>query len=158
VIARFAVEPDDAWFWSRVASALATLATALWVAAIVARPAPDFSVLRVAAVVMDQARRPIWAVRLAPAAHQIAADALLQEPVAAGHVYQLWLKPAGKADPRPLGLLPRAGRKVIPVTPENARLLLVGKGELLVSIEAPGGSRRPEPSGPIEFQVTINGS
>jgi anti-sigma-K factor RskA len=133
------------------------MAAAFWVAAVVARPAPDFSALRVVAVVTDKARAPVWAVRLAPAAHQIAVDALLREPAGPGQVWQLWLAIAGGAPPHPLGLLPQAGRKVIPVTPENARLL-AGKGGLLVSLEAAGGSRREGPSGPVEFRAAFNGS
>lgn len=148
---------DDAGLSRRVAAVLGVVAAALLVAALVARPAPDFSALRVVAVVMDQAQRPAWVVRLAPAAHRIAVDAVRPLPVPAGRVDQLWLSVAGEATPRPLGLLPQQGRKVIPVTPESARLL-AGKGELLVSREAAGGSRRPEPTGPIRFRGSFNGS
>lgn len=147
---------EDAKLWRRLAAVLAVLASALFVAALVARPAPDFSALRVVAVVTDRAQRPAWAIRLAPAAHQIAADALRPQPASAGRAYQLWLAGAGKA-PHPLGLLPQTGCKVIPVTPENARLM-AGAGELLVTLEPAGGSPRQGPTGPVEFRGAFNDS
>ncbi len=148
---------DKARLWRRLAAILAVLVSALFVAALVARPAPDFSALRVVAVVQDEAHRPAWAIRLAPAAHQIAADALRPEPVPDGRAYQLWLAVAGEAMPHPLGLLPQAGRKVIPVTPENARLM-AGAGELMVTLEPVGGSPRQGPTGPVEFRGAFNNS
>ncbi len=148
---------DNARLWRRLAAVLAVLASALFVAALVARPAPDFSALRVVAVVTDAAQRPAWAIRLAPAAHQIAADAWHPQPAPAGRAYQLWLTGAGKAPPRPLGLLPQAGRKVIPVSPENARLM-AGAGEMLVTLEPAGGSPRQGPTGPVEFRGAFNDS
>ncbi|HEY1260366.1 MAG TPA: anti-sigma factor [Stellaceae bacterium] len=156
MIRALAARWGDTRFRRGFAAVFAALALALLVAAVVARPAPDFSTLRVIAVVTDKGQQPVWAVRLAPAAHQIAADALHPLPVPPGWAYQLWLTVADGA-PHPLGLLPQAGRKVIPVTPENARLL-AGKGGLLVSLEAAGGSRRPGPAGPVEFHARFNGS
>lgn len=147
----------DARVWRRLAAALATLALALLVAALIARPAPDFAALRVVAVVTDDGHRPVWAIRLAPAAHQIAVDTLRSQPVPAGRVDQLWLSVAGAGPPRPLGLLPQQGRKQIPVTPENARLL-AGHGELFVTLEPNGGSRAPGPTGPVLFRGGLNGS
>lgn len=158
LIERLAAERGEVRFWRSLAAILTLLALALLVAALVARPAPDFSALRVVAVVMDTSQQPVWAVRLAPAAHRIAVDALHPQPAPAGQIYQLWLAAVGNASPRPLGLLPQQGRKVIPVTPESARLLQAGKGELLVSLEASGGSRRPGPTGPIRFRGSFNGS
>ncbi|MGH7059207.1 MAG: anti-sigma factor domain-containing protein [Stellaceae bacterium] len=156
MIPALAARWDNARLWRRLAAVLAVLVSALFVAALVARPAPDFSALRVVAVVMDAAQRPAWAIRLAPAAHQIAADAWHPQPAPAGRAYQLWLAGAGKA-PHPLGLLPQAGRKVIPVTPENARLM-AGAGELLVTLEPVGGSPRQGPTGPVEFRGAFNDS
>lgn len=148
---------DSAGFWRRTTAVLACLSFALLVAAVVARDPPDFSGMPVVAVVRDSEQHPVWAIRLARAAHQIAADSLFPQPVPPGHAYQLWLSIAGPASPRQLGLLPQGGRKRIPVSPENARLL-AGDGELVVTLEPSGGSPAPAPSGPVLFRGTIDGS
>ncbi len=144
-------------FWRRATAVLGTLSLALLVAAIIAREPPDFSAMPIVAVLRDGEQHPIWAIHLARAAHQIAADSLRPQPAPAGGVYQLWfLMPASMA-PHPLGLLPQSGRKRIAVTPENARLL-AGEGELEVTLEPIGGSRAPGPSGPTLFRGSLEGS
>ena len=142
---------DEAFFWRSAAAVLATVALALLVAALVARPSPDFSERPVIALVRDGGRHPLWAIRLARSAHQIAVDSLAAPPVAAGHAYQLWLEPPGTGAPRPLGLLPQAGRKVIAETPVDTRLL-TDPGELVVTLEAKGGSQQIGPTGPTLFR------
>ena len=104
----------------------------------------------------DAGRQPRWAIRLARNAHQIAADSLDPPPVPAGHVYQLWLEPPGGGAPRPLGLLPQAGRKVIAETPANIRSLS-GHGALAVTLEPAGGSLGPGPTGPALFRGSLAG-
>jgi len=111
----------------------------------------------VIAVVRDGEQRPIWAIRLARAARQIAADSLRPQIAPGGHVYQLWLLASDAGALRPIGLLPRSERKVIAVTPENARLL-AGEGELEVSLEPVGGSSAAGPSGPIIFRASLEGA
>ena len=148
---------DSVLFWRRAAGVLATLSLALLVAAIIAREPPDFSTMPVIAVVRDGERHPVWAIRLARAAHQIAADSLRPQPVPADHVYQLWLLASDATTPHPIGLLPRSERKVIAVTPENARLL-AGEGELEVTLEPVGGSTAPGPTGPVLFRASLESS
>ena len=142
--------------WRRATAVLATLALALLVAAIIAREPPDFSVKPIVAVVRDGEQHPVWAIRLASAAHQIAVDSLRPQPAPAGGVYQLWLLTPASVAPSPLGLLPQSGRKRIAVTPENARLL-AGEGEIEVTLEPIGGSRGPGPTGPIVFHGSLEG-
>jgi anti-sigma-K factor RskA len=144
----------DIHIWRWAAGVLATLSLALLVAAIIAREPPDFSDISIVAVVRDGERHPVWAIRLARAAHQIAADTLRDEPAPPGRVYQLWLLIADRTGPRQLGLLPPSGRKRIAVSPENARLL-AGTGELVVTLEPTGGSPNREPSGPPVFRGTL---
>jgi anti-sigma-K factor RskA len=108
-------------------------------------------------VIRDVERHPVWAIRLARAAHEIAADTLRLEPPPADHVYQLWLLARDSAKPHQLGLLPQSGRKQIAVTPENTRLL-TGAGELIVTLEPIGGSPDPAPSGPTAFRATLEGA
>ena len=144
-------------FWRWAAGLLATLALALFVAAMIARAPPDFSAMPVIAVVRDGEQHPIWAIRLARAAHQIAADSLRPQLVPADHAYQLWLLTSDASAPHPIGLLPQSERKLIAVTPENARLL-AGEGELEVTLEPVGGSLFPGPSGPTLFRASLEGS
>jgi anti-sigma-K factor RskA len=147
---------DKVSFWHSLAAALGVLALALLVAALVARAPPDFSALAVIAVVRDGGQHPIWAVRLARGAHQIAIDSLRPQPMPAGRAYQLWLETPSDAAPRPLGVLPQSGRKIIAETPANARLL-TGRGELRVTLEAGGGSLAAAPSGPGLFRARLDG-
>ncbi len=135
-----------------VVAVVAVLALAFVVAAIVKRAAPDFAALPVVAVVTDAAQRPLWAIRLARDAHEIAADAINLAPLPAGRAYQLWLStPTGA---RSLGLLPVSGRKVIPEIPLLVDRL-AGGGRLLASLEPARGSDRPRPSGEIVYRATL---
>jgi anti-sigma-K factor RskA len=144
----------DIRVWQRATGVLAILSLALLVAAIIARDPPDFSDISIVAVVRDGERHPVWAIRLARAAHQIAADTLRDEPAPPGRVYQLWLLVADGTGPRQLGLLPPSGRKRIAVSPENARLV-AGAGELVVTLEPAGGSPNRQPSGPPVFRGAL---
>jgi anti-sigma-K factor RskA len=148
---------DRVLFWRWAAGLLATLALALLVAAMIARAPPDFSAMPVVAVIRDGEQHPIWAIRLARAAHQIAADSLRPQRVPADHAYQLWLLTSDASGPHPIGLLPQSERKLIAVTPENARLL-AGVGEIEVTLEPVGGSTEPRPTGPTLFRATLEGS
>jgi anti-sigma-K factor RskA len=147
---------DSVLFWRRAAGVLATLSLALLVAAIIAREPPDFSTMPVIAIVRDGEQHPVWAIRLARTAHQIAAESLRPQPVPADHVYELWLLASDATTPHPIGLLPLSERKVIAVTPENTRLL-AGEGELEVTLEPIGGSPNPAPSGPTVFRASLEG-
>src|SRR5262249_20169923 len=109
------------------------------------------------AVVRDGEHHSIWAIRLARAAHQIAADSVRPQPAPPDHVYQLWLLVPEGAPPWPLGLLPRSARKRIAVSPENTRLL-ASDGELEVALDPTGGSPAAGPSGPVLFRASLEGS
>jgi anti-sigma-K factor RskA len=141
-----------AWRWAT--GVLATLLLALLVAAIIAREPPDFSDMSIVAVVRDAERHPVWAVRLARVAHQIAVDSLRDEPAPPGRVYQLWLFAPRQSEPVQLGLMPASGRKRIAVSPKNARLL-AGPGELAVTLEPAGGSPDRMPSGQVMYRGTL---
>jgi anti-sigma-K factor RskA len=144
-------------FWRGSTAVFGALSVALLVAAVIAREPPEFSAMPIIAVVRDGEQHPIWTIRLARAAHQIAIDSLRPAAPPAGRVYQLWLLTPTPTAPRQLGLLPQSGRKRVAVTPENARLLAL-EGELEVTLEPMGGSGGPEPSGPIVFRGSLEGS
>jgi anti-sigma-K factor RskA len=146
---------DKVAFWRSLAAGIAVAAAALLVAALIGRPPPDFSARPVIAVVQDDGQHPLWAIRLAGDAHLIAIDSLHPPPVPAGHDYQLWLEPPlGAGTPRPLGLLPQSGRKEIPETPANTRMLS-GPGVLVVTLEPLGGFLGPAPSGPTLYRSSL---
>jgi len=147
---------DSVLFWRWAAGLFATLALALFVAAMIARAPPDFSAMPVIAIVRDGEQHPVWAIRLARAAHQIAADSLRPQRVPADHAYQLWLLTSDASAPHPIGFLPQSERKVIAVTPQNARLL-AGQGEIEVTLEPIHGSSLPGPSGPVMFRAGLEG-
>jgi len=143
---------DKVAFWRSLAAGMAVTAAALLVAALIGRPPPDFLARPIVAVVQDGGQHPLWAIRVAGDAHQIAVDSLHPPAVPAGHVYQLWLEPPlGAGTPRPLGLLPQSGRKEIPETPANTRMLS-DPVMLVVTLEPLGGSLGPAPSGPTLFR------
>src|SRR5260370_39174327 len=137
--ARLAELWADIRVWRWAAAVMATLSLGLLVAAIIARDPPDFSDISIVAVVRDGERHPVWAIRLARAAHQIAADTLRDEPAPPGRVYQLLLFVTDRTGPHHLGLLPTSGRKPLAVSAENARLL-AGIGELVVNVQPAAGS------------------
>ena len=143
---------DKVGFWRSLAAGIAVTAAALLVAALIGRPPADFSARPVGAMVQDGGQHPLWAIRVAGDAHQIAVESLHPPAVPPGHVYQLWLEPPpGAGTPRPLGLLPQSGRKEIPETPANTRMLS-GPGVLVVTLEPLGGSIGTGPSGPTLFR------
>jgi anti-sigma-K factor RskA len=152
----FATLKDDPGLLRAASSVLAVAALALSVGAIIRRPPPDLSTLRIVAVLEDGVHHPAWAIRLAPAAHLIAADSLAPQTFPSGRVYQLWLSSQGVAGPRQLGLLPQRGRKTIPVSPEDA-MRLTGAGRLEVTLEPAGGSPQAGPTGPIVFGGMLDG-
>jgi len=131
----------------------ATLMLALLVAVAIKRAPPDFSALPVIATIRDPAGRALWTIRLARAAHEIAVDGFAVAPPADGQVYRLWLAPpsGAAAGARPLGLLPLAGRRVIPEIP--ALLTRLAGGGLLVTLAPAGGGTAVQPSGPILFRA-----
>jgi anti-sigma-K factor RskA len=147
---------DSIGFWRSVSAALAVLCGSLVVAAVIARDPPDFSDLPIIAVIRDAQQRPVWAIRLARAAHEMAVDSLRDEPPPTDRAYQLWLWFPLAVKPHQLGLLPRSGRKPIAVSPEDCRRL-AGAGELVVTLEPKSGSPEPGPSGPTVFRASIAG-
>ncbi|HEX3953318.1 MAG TPA: anti-sigma factor [Stellaceae bacterium] len=135
-----------------IAVAVAIFAVALAVAAAIKRAPPDFASLPPIATVRDAAQLPLWTLRLAPAAHQIAVDGVGAAPPPAGRAYQLWL--AGKDGPQSLGLLPDAGHKIIAETPGLIGRLAAG-GQVLVTLEPARGSDTPQPNGPVVFRAAV---
>ncbi|HJU16273.1 MAG TPA: hypothetical protein VJ770_07360, partial [Stellaceae bacterium] len=67
----------------------------------------------------------------------------------AGRAFELWLY--ADRTPRPLGILPEAGRTVIPLAPRDAARL-AGSGALWATREPREGAPDLRPSGPPAFR------
>jgi anti-sigma-K factor RskA len=140
----------------KIAACLAVLALALVVAAAIAREPVDFSALPLLALVRDRQQHPLWSIRVAAAAHLIAVEAVTAPPLPDERAYQLWL--SGPNGVRSLGLLPEAGRRIIPEMPALIARLEAGNGKLDVTLEPAHGSITGQPSGPVMFRSALAGS
>ena len=123
-------------------------------AALVAREPPNFAEHPVIAVLRDAGQHPGWSVRLARSADEIAVDSEGPPPPPSGKNYQLWIAPRKTAPAQPLGLLPLTGRKIFAEAPSNIRLLM-GDGELWVTLEAATGTLAEAPGGAPVFHATL---
>jgi anti-sigma-K factor RskA len=130
-------------------------ALALLVAAAVKRAPADFAALPVMVTIRDTVQRPLWEIRVARAAHQIAVDRLEAGTPPEGRAFRLWL--AAPEGPHSLGLLPAAGRKVIAEIPALITRL-AGAGEVIVTLEGARGADTPRPDGPIVFRAAFGGA
>jgi anti-sigma-K factor RskA len=139
----------------KLAGCLAVLALALVVAAAIKRQPADFSALPPLVLVRDRQQHTLWAIRVAAASHQIAVEAVAAPPLPEGRAYQLWL--SGPNGARSLGLLPEAGRRIIPEMPAPITRLDAGHGMLEVTLEPARGSVTEHPSGPVMFRSALAG-
>lgn len=143
-------------FWRTAATVLAVAVLALVVAAAIGRPVPDFADRPVLAVIRDAGGRPVWEIRLSRTAHEIAAASLRAEPAPAGRGFEVWLVPAAGAGPRPLGMLPAAGSRLIPLAPRDTALF-ARRGALVVTLEAGEGAPDLRPSAAPLFRGRLRG-
>lgn len=74
-------------------------------------------------------------------------SSLVPPGAGAGHVHQLWLIPAD-GRPRSLGFVTPGASMTIPVAATLAALA-DDKAALAISVEAPGGSKKDTPTGPV---------
>ncbi|WBV42496.1 anti-sigma factor domain-containing protein [Pseudoroseomonas cervicalis] len=130
-----------AWLWRGWAVGSTALAAGL-AALLLLRPAEP---PRLMTVLLTQTDQPAWLVEAEGDALRLAA--LNPRPVASDRVLQLWALPPGATAPVSLGLIPPQGR--LTVSPGGLR---PQPGMLIeITLEPPGGSPLPRPSGPILF-------
>lgn len=101
---------------------------------------------RLMTVLLTQRDQPAWVVE-ADRAGGLRLAALNPQPLAADRVMQLWALPPGATVPTSLGLIPPEGRLMVTtgaIRPEAGMLIEI-------SLEPPGGSPNPRPSGPVLF-------
>src|SRR5579875_1356696 len=140
---RYRLLQDKTRCWRGTTAVLAIAGLALVTAAAIRRPPPDFG------------GRPVWQIRLARAAHEMAVQTLRAQPLPKDRAFELWLLPAGRARPRPLGILPAHGNTVIPIAPREAALL-VKRGALPVTLEPSEGAPGLRPDGPPLFRGRLH--
>jgi anti-sigma-K factor RskA len=129
------------WLWRGWALGATGLAAGL-AALLLLRPAEP---PRLMTVLLTQRDQPAWVVETAREGLRLAS--LNPQPLPPDRVLQLWALPQGATAPVSLGLIPPGGR--ITVAPGG---LEPQPGMLIeITLEPPGGSPLPRPSGPVQF-------
>ena len=109
------------------------------------------------AIVAD-ATAPIWVLNAYPGAGTAAAELRVQAvreiPLAGNKSFELWMLPDSGTPPVSLGLLPRSGSAVLPLTAEKLRTL-ISTSKVAVSIEPAGGSPTGAPTGAIPYVAPL---
>jgi anti-sigma-K factor RskA len=144
---------DNAALWRSLAFAAAALALLALGAALLltvplgARgPAPRPAV----AVLVDDARQPVWLALANPAGTRLELRALRPLAPPPGRVFALWLIDRPGAAPRALGSVPPAGRAI-----EQLPVLLRPGALLGISLEPATGEAAAAPSGPLTQSGTV---
>lgn len=153
--------PVSQRFWQGVAASVAVLAVVLGTLLAVREPQVQVQVQveRQAvesahtAVVAD-ATAPIWLVNAFPALGELRVTAVRSVELPADRSFELWMLPDSGAAPVSLGVLPRSGVAVLPLS--GAKLqVLAATSKLAVSIEPAGGSPTGAPTGPIPYAAPL---
>lgn len=153
--------PVSQRFWQGVAASVAVLAVVLGTMLAVREPEVQVQVQveRQAvesahtAVVAD-ATAPIWLVNAFPALGELRVTAVRSVELPADRSFELWMLPDSGAAPVSLGVLPRSGVAVLPLSGDKLQVL-TATSKLAVSIEPAGGSPTGAPTGPIPYAAPL---
>ena len=156
-----AATPASQRFWQGVAASVAVLAVVLGTLLAVREPEVQVQVQveRQAvesahtAVVAD-ATAPIWLVNAFPALGELRVTAVRSVELPADRSFELWMLPDSGAAPVSLGVLPRSGVAVLPLSGDKLQVL-TATSKLAVSIEPAGGSPTGAPTGPIPYAAPL---
>jgi anti-sigma-K factor RskA len=112
-------------------------------------PAPRAPAPILNASLMSEAggARPMFVAAYDPARRALIVTSLMQPGADAAHVHQLWIIPAD-GRPHSLGMIAPGASKAMPMPKAMAPMFTPGAA-IVASIEPPGGSPMPGPSGPI---------
>lgn len=105
------------------------------------------------AIVAD-ATAPIWVLNAFPEAGELRVQAVRSIELAENQTFELWMLPDSGSPPVSLGLLPRSGVAVLPVSAEQISTL-ASTSKVAVSIEPAGGSPTGAPTGPIPYSAPL---
>jgi anti-sigma-K factor RskA len=159
--AALAAQPGSSRLWQGVAAGIAVIALALGTLLVTRTPDVQVQVQveRLAvesahtAVVAD-ATAPIWVVNAFPQLGEIRVTALRSVALADDRSFELWMLPDSGAAPVSLGILPRSGAAVLPLSADKLQLL-TATSKIAVSIEPAGGSPTGAPTGPIPYAAPL---
>jgi anti-sigma-K factor RskA len=97
--------------------------------------------------------QPLWLTRIAPLSGELSVRVVNDDEARPDNDYELWaLTDAGV--PVSLGLLPQAGERQLTLT-TDALTALASSSTVAVSLEPPGGSPQPTPSGPVLYTAAL---
>jgi anti-sigma-K factor RskA len=139
-------------FWRRTALGSMSVAAASLVAAVflasnpieVTRPTPG---QMLNAQLVSDGAQPLFIAAYYPERQMMTVTSLVPPGSDPAHVHQLWLIPAdGK--PHSLGMVEPGKTLAMPMPQEMMPMVTAG-AQLAVSVEAPGGSKREGPTGPV---------
>lgn len=134
-------------------AACAVLSLALLQRLFIADPPPPY---RGIAIVQNEDAEPLWVIDVADSPASIRVTAYAPPSLDDDRVHQLWMALPDDQGVRSLGLLPgEAGESIVRSIPEDALEILLAERTLGVSIEPPGGSPDPAPSGPVPFHPEL---
>ena len=105
------------------------------------------------AVVSNDSGDALWIARIYPASGQADVRVANAPQARPGNDYQLWALPEGGV-PVSLGLLPQSGARDLVLSPA-AQSALMRTATVAVSLEPPGGSPEPVPTGPVLFTAAL---
>lgn len=153
--------PASQRFWQGVAASVAVLAVILGTLLAVREPEVQVQVQveRQAvesahtAVVAD-ATAPIWLVNAFPQLGELRVTAVRTVDLPEDRSFELWMLPDSGAAPVSLGVLPRSGVAVLPLSGDKLQVL-TATSKLAVSIEPAGGSPTGAPTGPIPYAAPL---
>lgn len=139
------------WSMGTAAASLAAVALLIANPQLIVRPAPAQPPVAVAQVLNARIDTPagqhLFVAAYDPTRQAVLISSLVPPGTDPGHVHQLWLIPAD-GQPRSLGFVPVGATVALPVAQPLAPLAAPG-AVLAVSVEAPGGSKQPRPTGPV---------
>jgi anti-sigma-K factor RskA len=142
-------------FWrASTAGALALAAASLAAVAVLAtrppvvvtQPGPPPGAL-LNANLMGETGKPLFVAAYDPVRKALIITSLVPPGADPAHVHELWLIPSD-GQPRSLGFVEPGTSKAMPMEPGMAPMVSPGAA-LAVSVEAPGGSTGPGPTGPV---------
>ena len=151
--------------WQAIAATIAGIAITLGV--LLATRAPEVQVQvqverqpieSAHTAILADATAPIWVLNTYPGAGtdagELRVQAMREIALADDKAFELWMLPDSGSPPVSLGLLPRAGTAVLPLTAEKLRTL-IATSKVAVSIEPAGGSPTGAPTGPVPYVAPL---
>jgi anti-sigma-K factor RskA len=142
-------------FWRWLSGGLAIATVALLIGVLL-QPQPSPVANPTIAVLQDQAKEPVWTLRLDLADRRLIVETLRPQAPGPNRALQLWVLQPGASAPAPGPLLPIEGPAEAPLSAALAELL-AGPGRVLVSVEPPGGAPAGVPTGPVLYAGELRG-